>query len=178
MLFFRQLNYSLLLCFMLTGTATAGGIYQTPALFLADTFNHVVPSPKVIWVKGKLGDQIKSILGHRYPSLRIRYWQVDERTAWILEEIGKDKPISTGIVINNNRLERLKVLIFKESRGWEVKYPFFTQQFKNAQLDNNLALGQNIDNISGATLSVRAVKKMARLALLLNQLVNTQQAEQ
>ncbi|WP_069472977.1 FMN-binding protein [Candidatus Marithrix sp. Canyon 246] len=73
---------------------------------------------------------------------------------WILEEIGKKKPITTGIVINKGRIERFKVLIFRETRGWEVCYPFFTNQFKGNSLNNF----SHIDGISGATLSVRALK--------------------
>ena len=63
------------------------------------------------------------------------------------------------------------MLVFRESRGWEVRHDFFTDQFKQAQLSDDYHLKQSIDNISGATLSVRAVKKLARIALLLDQTV-------
>ena len=58
-----------------------------------------------------------------------------------------------------------------------MRHTFFTEQFDDASLNNNqsMELDRNIDNISGATLSVRAIKKLARLALLLDQHVNTQQ---
>ena len=117
---------------------------------------------------------MEEILGHKYKGLRIRYWINAKRTAWILDEIGKDKPITTGIVINNNKIERVKILAFRESRGWEVKHEFFTDQFKHASIDKENTseanqLNRSIDNISGATLSVRAVSKLSRIALLLHQ---------
>jgi len=72
-------------------------------------------------------------------------------------------------VIKKGQIERIKVLIFRESRGWEVRYPFFTEQFSGARLIKNYQRNQPIDGITGATLSVRALKKLARLSLYLEQ---------
>jgi hypothetical protein len=66
----------------------------------------------------------------------------------------------------------VKVLIFRESRGWEVRYPFFTDQFKDATLTAERNLDRKIDGISGATLSVNALTKLARLALFLDSYVD------
>ena len=72
------------------------------------------------------------------------------------------------LISNAGRLERVKVLVFRESRGWEVRHPFFTDQFNEIGLTGELDLDRGIDGISGATLSVRALKKLARLALYLH----------
>lgn len=72
-------------------------------------------------------------------------------------------------MINDNKIESIKVLAFRESRGWEVRHPFFTDQFSDAALKENKQLDKHIDGISGATLSVKAMTKMARLALFLHQ---------
>ena len=85
-----------------------------------------------------------------------------------MDEIGKEKLITAGFVINNGQIEQVKILIFRESRGWEVRHDFFIDQFKQAKLKDNHQLDKNIDNISGATLSVRAVRKLAQIALLLD----------
>ena len=71
-------------------------------------------------------------------------------------------------MVNAQGIERLRVLAFRESRGWEVRYPFFTDQFKGVGLTDGHALDKAIDGISGATLSVRALEKLARLALYLH----------
>jgi hypothetical protein len=71
-------------------------------------------------------------------------------------------------VVSGGRLERIKVLVFRESRGWEVRHPFFTDQFRETGLTGDLDLDRDIDGISGATLSVRALKKLSRLALYLH----------
>ena len=41
--------------------------------------------------------------------------------AWILEEIGKSKPITMGFVVNAGAIEITRVLVFRESRGWEIQ---------------------------------------------------------
>ena len=85
--------------------------------------------------------------------LRLRYWDNNTKRAWILEEIGRDKPITVGLVTSNGKIFDVKVLIFRESRGWEVRYPFFTDQFKDATLTTERNLDRKIDGISGATIS-------------------------
>jgi len=163
----KRLALLILLLPVYTGSL-ARGTYQEPDAFLAETFAGTTPEPAVIWLTGKRKDAVKRLLGHRYPSLRIRYWQRGQRSAWILEEIGKDQPITTGVAINAGRLEKIRVLVFRESRGEEVRHPFFTDQFRDARLDDKGKLDRTIDGISGATLSVRAMKKLARLALYLD----------
>ena len=164
----------ILLLSLLSANTLAGGVYQEPDAFIAEVFADNPPKVEVIWPDKELKAQIKDILGHDYKGLRIRYWKRDQRTAWVLDEIGKDKPITTGFVINNGRIERVRVLVFRESRGWEIRHAFFTDQFDNASLKNDMKLDRHIDNISGATLSVRAVTKLARVALLLDQTVSAQ----
>ena len=170
-----KISAFILLLSLLPVPAFAGGVYQEPDDFIAEVFADSPPKAAVIWPDKELKARIKDILGHDYKGLRIRYWKQEQRTAWVLEEIGKDKPITTGFVINNGRIERVRVLIFRESRGWEVRYAFFTDQFDKAALNKDMELDRTIDNISGATLSVRAVTKLARVALLLDSAVNAQQ---
>jgi len=161
-----------------TPGVNAGGVYQEPTDFIEQVFENKPPKAKVLWLDKDLKTQITEILDHKYNALRIRYWQQDERTAWVLEEIGKEKLITAGIVINNQTIEQVKVLVFRESRGWEVRHDFFTDQFKQAGIKENNQLDKTIDNISGATLSVRAIRKLATIALLLDSRVQNKQIEQ
>jgi len=148
--------------------AAADSTYQSPEEFLGEIFAGSPPAPEFIWLKGDVKENAAEILGHNYPGIRIRYWGKDERTAWILEEIGKTQPITVGLVVDDNGLEFIRVLAFRESRGWEVRYPFFTDQFSGIRLTSDNELDRPVDGISGATLSVRALKKLARLALYLH----------
>ena len=151
------------------GTSVAKGVYQTQADFLREVFAGDVPKAQLIWLTGDLRKAATEILQHKPTRLRLRYWARGVRSAWVLEEIGKEKPITVGVVINNGKIESLRVLAFRESRGDEVRHDFFTRQFQQAGLNEDLQLSNSIDGISGATLSVRALKKLARLALYLDQ---------
>ena len=158
-----------LLCMVFGTAAIAGGVYQEPADFINEVFDDKPPKAEILWLDKGLKKQIVKILDHKYKGLRVRYWYTEKKSVWILDEIGKEKLITTGIVINNGQIEQVKVLVFRESRGWEVRHDFFTDQFKQAALKENHQLDKTIDNISGATLSVRAVRKQAQIALLLDQ---------
>jgi FMN-binding protein len=150
----------------------AKGVYLEPELFLEQVFANNPPRPDKIWITKKTKADIYKILGHDLGVIRLRYWDDSHKRAWILEEIGRDKPITVGLVTANGKIEQINVLIFRESRGWEVKYPFFTDQYKQASLITDNQLDRKIDGISGATLSVNAVTKLARLALYLDAQVN------
>jgi len=152
--------------------ALARGVYQKPADFIAEVFGQQAPDVSVLWLTADLQQQIQSIVGRKL-GLRLRYHLQDNRSVWILEEIGKEKPITAAFVVNNHKIEQVKVLAFRESRGWEVRYGFFTDQFIALMLNKKNKLSQSVDNISGATLSVRAMKKMARLALFLHRHITT-----
>ncbi len=136
-----------------------------------------------VWILGDKKQAVQKILGHPYKQMRVGYWttpnttpglvpfRVDfSRRVWFLQEIGKDKYIDVAITIEQGEIKQLRVLEFRESRGWEVKLPFFTEQFEQNTLapEPTYKLTNKVDNISGATLSYRAVTKLARLALYLD----------
>lgn len=161
------------LLLLFTSTAIAEGTYQEPADFIKDSFApSTSPKSSVLWITKKLKPTIYKIMHHDLGALRVRYWAQDGKTVWVLNEIGKEHPITVGLVIKKHKIQRVKVLIFRESRGWEVRHPFFTDQFKQIGIKSNNKLTKNIDSISGATLSVSALKKLARLALYFDQQVN------
>jgi len=159
---------TLLLLILPAANILAGSVYQTPEDFLQEVYDGTPPQAQVLWLTGEIRESSTAIMGHRYPGIRVRYWMEAGRSTWILEEVGKERPITTGLVINNDSIETLRVLAFRESRGGEVRHPFFTEQFLGIGLTNNHQLNRNIDGISGATLSVRALEKLARLALYLH----------
>ena len=169
-LFFLLITLSLLFsCF----NYAAKGVYQTPKDFINSAFSGSKPEVKVLWLSKEDKTIIAEILQHKYNRMRIRYWQLNNETVWILDEIGKEKPITIGVHIKDNKISHFKVLTFRESRGDEVRHEFYSQQFLNASLQDNKQLSQHVDGITGATLSVRATTKVARLALWFDAKVHT-----
>ena len=143
--------------------------YQSKEDFLSQAFSNSPPKPQLLWISKALKPTVEKILQHKAGFLRTRYWQTETRSVWILDEIGKTKQITVGVIIEQQKIVQLKVLAFHESRGWEVKHDFFTQQFRQLFLTDDLRLSKAIDGISGATLSVRALTKIAQLALFFEQ---------
>lgn len=144
-------------------------VYQSPENFIMEVFK-ANPPPKLVWLTKDAQADLSDILGHPPRQLRQRYWADDTRTLWVLEEIGKEELITAGFVVNKGRIEQAKVLAYRESRGMEIRYPAFLKQFTGATLNEGKQLDKTIDGISGATLSVYAMQRMARTALYLDQL--------
>jgi len=130
---------------------------------------------KTLWLNKTIQLEIKSILDHSYPKLRIRYKRIEDQsqilepiTVWFLEEIGKERAISFAIAIKSSQVVTIQVLEFRESRGGEISIPTFAKQFKKLSLNSNGNLNRTIDGITGATMSVHAMKKITRMALMLH----------
>ena len=176
---FKRGARSLIALLLLASGAVAAGadtVYLTPDDFLRQTFDDSVPKPALLWLDNDTQARLTAVLGHRYPQARLRYWRGGDKTAWILDEIGKDYPITAGFVVADAHIARAQVLIFRESRGSEIHLPAFLRQFVDVHLAQNQAggdeLSKHIDGITGATLSVDAMRRMARAALVLNGLAH------
>lgn len=145
-------------------------MYLSTDDFLQQGFSQSGCEEKSLWLPKAYKRRIETLLQRSYTKLREKYCLQGERSAWVLNEIGKVEAITTGIIINNGLVEVVQVLEFRESRGAEVHRRRFTHQYIDAQLDNKQQLDQRINGISGATLSVSALNRQVRLALLLDQL--------
>ena len=144
-------------------------VYQKPSEFIRAACGGTLPPTKSLPLSAAHQARIKRLMGHSYKPSRVRYWSSGTRRVGILDEIGKTQPITAGFVVGGGRLEQVKVLIYRESVGSEVRRTSFTNQFKGASLGGSGKLNHRINNIAGATLSVRALTELARLALYLDQ---------
>lgn len=167
----------IVLAFLLAGALTAQGADQEAATsrFLAEVFA-TPPQAREIVLVGDLRPVVRAILEHDYPRIRVRYWRSGERTAWVLDEIGKEMPITVGVSVDKDAIEQMRVLVYRESRGGEVRHPAFTRQFDGARLAGDRRLDREIDGIAGATLSVRALQRLGWLALYLHRQVTAGEA--
>lgn len=133
--------------------------------FLVQTFGGPDAAPQMLWLTPAVKQRAAAILGHDYPGLRVKYWRQGARTAWVLDHVGKEQPITMGVVVENGQILNIEVLAYRESRGGEIRHGFFRRQFEHAALKAGDRLDRDIDGITGATLSVTAMTKVARLAL-------------
>lgn len=173
-----QLTVVLLLLATLLGTnVQAAQQYLTAEQFLTEIFSEDAPKQDVLWVTKDIAKQAEKILGHASNQLRQRYWKGGGKSVWIFDEIGKEEPITAGFVVSDGKIFQARILTYRESRGGEVRYPAFLMQYQGAELQSDYHLNHNIDGISGATLSVNAMNRMARLALYFDRMSKVEKTD-
>jgi len=146
----------------------AESVYEAQEDFVKRAFSDSQPEPDLVWLSGETKLAVRQLLGHDYPALRLRYWCKAGRSAWVLDEVGKELPITVGVIVEKDYIKSLRVLTYRENRGGEVTTPAFTDQFNGTALEENGMLDTRIDGISGATLSVHALTRLATMALYLH----------
>ena len=78
--------------------------------------------------------------------------------AVISEQIGLYKPITFIVKTNPKaRAEAVWIMVYRESRGGEIRRRRFLRQYQNKTAHNPIRLNRDIIGITGATLSVRAL---------------------
>lgn len=88
--------------------------------------------------------------------------------AIVSEEVGKFRPITFIVGINRDfAVCGAAVLVYRESRGGQVRQPRFLRQYVGKDLGDPIRINRDIINISGATLSVRSLNFGVRKVLAL-----------
>jgi len=93
--------------------------------------------------------------GMRSSAFKPQVWRAPEG-GWFLVDavIGKSELITYALGLNaDGHVRQLEILEYRESHGGEVRYPRWRDQFKGKGPDDPVALGEDIQGISGATLS-------------------------
>jgi len=76
----------------------------------------------------------------------------------VTEEIGKYRPITFMVGVTPQLTVRdVAVLVYRESRGGDVKRKRFLSQYRGKRATDPIDLDRDIINISGATISVRSM---------------------
>ncbi len=135
--------------------------------FLHEVFGPSLPATQRLWLSASMQQSLTTLVGAPYQQAVLRYWQDPHdstRLVLLLDAIGKEDWITAGFVVQKNTIQTARVLVYRETRGGEIQSMGFLQQFRHLQLRNQ-QLTQQIDGITGATLSVRAMTKMAKQAL-------------
>ncbi|MED5240084.1 MAG: FMN-binding protein [Pseudomonadota bacterium] len=164
---------ALILVFSLPATAAYDETeYSTPEAFLGKVYGNDVPGISLLPLRGETRKRAEAALGHRYSGMRLRYWQNDGTTAWIIDEKSKDMPMTIGIGISpEGKISVLELLVYREPRGGEIHQAAFREQYIGVNLTEQDALSVDVDGITGATLSVDALNRVAAMALVLHESV-------
>lgn len=81
--------------------------------------------------------------------------------------IGKHKPITymTGVDLDGE-VTNVEVLVYRESRGSEVRKDRFNYQYEGKTVYDPIRINRDIINVSGATMSVRSMSAGVKRALV------------
>lgn len=88
--------------------------------------------------------------------------------ALVTEEKGKYRPITFMVGITPDlRVQDIAVMVYRESRGGEVRSKRFLAQYAGKRATDPLQVNRDIINVTGATISVRSINAGVHRVLLL-----------
>ncbi|NQT94600.1 MAG: FMN-binding protein [Lentisphaerae bacterium] len=152
------------------GTASDLSAGEDPAaVFIGAQFKKPV-AVSSLSVTGDVSNLCADVLGRPYPHGTIRHGDGPGKTAWVLAAKGKHGLITAGFVVADGRIKDVAVLSDRERRGRPIRTRRYLRQFSGVGLRKNNSLDSRVDGITGATISSRAVERMAVLALRLDAL--------
>lgn len=176
--FIRVVTIAGLLLSLLTLTAGADDEEYVEQMFLTKKEALKVAFPGVkkvkkekVWLTDTQTAAIQKLLGDqvKYDERRAtHYFGLDEADkpmgAMVIgNEIGRSYPITFMVVINlDGTVKDVEIMVYREPHGWEVRFESFLSQFFGRNGGDPF---DNINNITGATLSVRSMTKGVKKAV-------------
>jgi len=126
---------------------------------------------KKVWLTDTQRAAIQDILGNQiqYKERRVtHYFSLNDEgkpvgAMVIGNEIGRNYPITFMVVINpDGTVKDVEIMVYREPHGWEVRFESFMSQFFGRDASDPFG---DINNITGATLSVRSMTKGVKQAV-------------
>lgn len=153
-------------------SALAGGIYWSRTALLESFF---ATSKHVTYRQVELDRaQVKLLtkeLGYAPAATQTIYIGLDAKEqvtgyAVIDNQRGQHEPITFGVLIDpQGRARRVEVMVYREAYGGAVREPRFREQFRDKTTRDPVREGQDIQAISGATISSKALAIGVKRAL-------------
>lgn len=152
-------------------------VFMTPGEGRAKLFPEAVEFvPEVRHLDAAAKEQLEADLGRAFADdsleVQLAYGEGHSFLGYAIatEEIGKFRPISFMVGIDPDfEVLGAAVLIYRESRGGQVRQPRFLRQYRGKSLDDPIRINRDIVNITGATLSVRSLNFGVRKLLALTE---------
>lgn len=117
--------------------------------------------------------QIEERIGWKFPEESFEVYigetgaQIDGY-ALVQNTIGKHKPMTYMVGVDaKGRVSDIELLVFRESRGSEIRQKRFNTQYEGKTVLDPVRINKDIINISGATMSVRSMSAGIKRVLVL-----------
>lgn len=157
--------------------ASSVALAQTVTLQPAEALRLIFKGSKIVAEQKTLTPSQQSLLEEKldYPVPQREWNFYIARTgkkvdgyALVDQEIGKTEPITFITAINpTGEVREVEILVYREAIGSEVHEPKFLKQFRGKQVSDPMRVGRDVVNVTGATLSSRAVSRGVKRALAL-----------
>ena len=117
-------------------------------------------------IKQRMGKTATSLWEDSYVTFIAKKGDTVLGYAVIVEEIGKHRPITFIVGVGaDHKIKDAALMVYREAYGGEVRDRRFLQQYKGKQITDPLLPFRDIQNISGATMSVEAIGRGSKKAL-------------
>ena len=149
------------------------GILYAQAVFITpeEAFRVIFPGAVMVPDKKSLSDEQKKGLKVSKKDWDFKIAKAGGKIigyALIDNEIGKTEPITFLTAITpQGTVKEVEILIYREAYGGAVHAKGFLNQYQGKTVQDPLQLGKDIQNITGATLSSRAVTRGVKRAIAL-----------
>jgi Na+-transporting NADH:ubiquinone oxidoreductase subunit NqrC len=116
---------------------------------------------------------IEKASGVRVRNREEKVWKVAGGGWLIVDQVlGKHEFITYAVGLNGDgSVKQIEIMDYRESYGYEIRDPRWRAQFVGRTSDAKLKLGDDIENISGATLSCRHITDGVRRLLAFHDVV-------
>lgn len=145
---------------------------QAQALIFAQAQEFV---PANVLLTTEQMDRIERQAGTKVRSSQLRVWEArasGKRQGWLVldQVIGKHELITYALGINpDGSMRQFQVLEYREAYGSQIRYLQWRDQFVGKTAADPVALGTDIVNISGATMSCQHMTEGIKRLLVLYQ---------
>jgi Na+-translocating ferredoxin:NAD+ oxidoreductase RnfG subunit len=150
-------------------------VYLSQEQAVQAIFPHAAMKKSVASLSGPLAEKLRQAFpgDRREPTLTA--WQDDRgNSVYVDQVIGKHELITYAVGIDTSgKIKGVEILEYRESYGQQVRTPKWRAQFTGKDKNSPLALDNDIQNISGATLSSRHVTDGVRRVLAIHELRKT-----
>jgi Na+-translocating ferredoxin:NAD+ oxidoreductase RnfG subunit len=117
--------------------------------------------------------QMRQASSVHHPFRGDRIWRAQDNSWFIVDEVvGKHEMITYAVALSQDgTVKGIEIMEYVESYGYQVAEVAWRQQFVGKRASDPLKLGNDVKNISGATLSCKHLTDGIKRLLVLHQLL-------
>jgi Na+-translocating ferredoxin:NAD+ oxidoreductase RnfG subunit len=175
-------TFTIILALLVARSAAADHVFLRPADAPRAMFPSATAAPRQsLELSDAEADAVGKAIGRKldtrsYPYLDVRDDRGTLGAIFLLDVIGQSQPISFAVAVTSEgTIQDVRVLVYRETHGDEIEDRRFRKQFVGKALRDPIALGKDIDAISGATISSRSEAFAVRKALALSDVLHHHQ---